>query len=161
MKLTSQVNEEASLSFTLIDQIDGTPLSGYVDADFTKLVLRDGVDETAGTTVVVTEVVAGRYVARFTPNSRGLWYLELTTAGNFGSMYGGYVDVGLFDTVERIRKESNNRHEVDLTNQEEVAYDDDNVTVYQRWPLQTDQGEPVTTQVGVQTRRGAPQIAKP
>ncbi len=51
-----------------------------------------------------------------------------------------------------------NRYEVDFTSQEAVLYDDDGTTVLQRWDLDTDGGENVTTSTGVQTKRSAPKL---
>jgi hypothetical protein len=158
MKLTALVNQEVKIPLTVVDQVDGSPLSGLLDGDFSKLLLRDDVDESGAVTVTVTEVVSGRYSVAFTPNARGLWMVSIETPD--GSIYEFRVDVGLFNTVETVRKETSNRHEIDFGAQEEIAYDDDGVTPIQRWPLTTDGGESVTTQHGVQTRRGNPLLPR-
>lgn len=92
--------------------------------------------------------------------------LELEGIGQYtDNSAGTAVDTtGLLDpsnlatvsNVQLILKHMRNRLEVDLTAQELIMYDDDGTTVLQRWPLETDAGGNVTTQVGVQTKRLAP-----
>lgn len=65
-------------------------------------------------------------------------------------------DSDIFDKVCELLMCTKNRLEVDFTAQELVLYEDDGTTVAQRWPLSTEQGELVSTQFGVQTKRGAP-----
>jgi hypothetical protein len=151
---TALVDTAVSIPFPVFD-VDGiTPLTGLVNGDFAKTVFRDGTDETGSITVTVSEIGStGTYVAVFIPDARGLW---LVTASYDEAVYGCYIDVGLFDTVETLRKETSNRNEIDFSAQEEVAYDDDGTTIVQRWPLETDGGESVTTQLGVQTKRKPP-----
>ncbi len=155
MKLTALVNQEVKVPFTVVDQVDGSPSSGLTDTDFTKIVVQDDTDRTSAITLTITEIgTTGRYYASFTPDARGLWLLSAQDPS--GGIYECSVDVGMYNSVETLRKETSNRHEIDLTAQEEIAYDDDNVSIIQRWPLDTDGGESVTTNLGVQTKRGAP-----
>ena len=160
-KLTALIGTAVRLPFTLFDVCGITPLSGEVDGDFTKTIFRDGTDETGLITVTITEIGStGRYYAEFTPDARGLWLVS-AIHDDTEVAFGCYVDVGLFDTVETLRKETSNRNEIDLTAQEEIAYDDDGTTVIQRWPLETDGGEAVVTQFGVQTKRKPPILPRP
>jgi len=157
--LTALVDIPVKIPFPVFD-VDGvTPLSGLVDGDFTnKTLIKD--DAVQALTVTVTEVGStGKYYAEFTPDDRGFWYVEVTTPGD--EVYGHHVDVGIFDTLDRMRKETSNAHKIDLVTQEEIAYDDDGSTELQKWDVFTDGGEPVDTFTGVQIRRGAPKIAKP
>jgi len=160
-KLTALIGAAVNLPFTLFD-VDGiTPLTGEADVDFTKTLFRDSADETGSIPVSITEIGAtGRYYAEFTPDARGLWFVNAIHADTEVA-FGCYVDVGLFDTVETLRKETSNRNELDFATQEEIAYDDDGTTIIQRWTLETDGGELVTTQVGVQTKRKVPTLPRP
>lgn len=158
--LTALVNTAVKLPFAVFDYDGTTPLSGLVDGDFTpKTVLRDDVDESGSVTLTVTEVGStGKYVAEFTPNARGLWYVEVTTP--LGDVFGDHIDVGLFDSMETLRLETSNAHKIDLGTQEEIAYGDDGITPVQKWDLFTSGGEPVSTQTGVQIRRGPPKLPR-
>lgn len=62
----------------------------------------------------------------------------------------------LLSAVTLIRRITDNRLEVDFIGQRLVLYADDGVTLLRTWPLTADGGGPVTTDAGVQTRRGAP-----
>ena len=61
--------------------------------------------------------------------------------------------VGIIPATRRIIE---NRLEVDFAAKELILYDDDGVTVLQRWALATNLGEDISTALGVQTKRGAP-----
>lgn len=77
--VVSPIDQEVKLQFTAFD-IDGvTLLSGKVDGDWGKKLLLD--DTTSGEAVTVSEVPGspGRYVAAFTPNAEGRWYVEITS----------------------------------------------------------------------------------
>lgn len=50
---------------------DQNPVTGLVDADFTKFVTLNGANNV--TVVTVTEIANGRYDASFTPGSNGFW----------------------------------------------------------------------------------------
>lgn len=71
------IGQVIKLQFAVFD-IDGlTPLSGLTNSDFTKTVLRDTVNETLLVPLTVTEVgTTARYVASFTPNAGGFWYVD-------------------------------------------------------------------------------------
>jgi len=158
--LTALINTEVKLQFAVFD-VDGiTPLSGLLDGDFiNKVVLRDETDQTGSITLTVTEIGStGKYVASFTPDARGLWYVEATAPSE--DVFGCHVDVGLFNSMETLRKETSNAHEVDIDTQEEIAYDDDGVTPVQKWDLATKGGEDVNTQLGVQIRRGPAKLPR-
>ena len=58
----------------------------------------------------------------------------------------------------RIVKVMENRLEVDFSTQELILYDNDGVTVLQRWALGTADGSPLEYRHGVQTKRGMPQL---
>jgi hypothetical protein len=159
-KLTALIGAEVRTPFGVFDLDGVTPLSGLVNADFTnKTVIRDGTDESGSVSLVVTEIGStGKYYTAFTPNARGLWYIEVTTP--LGDVLGSHIDVGFFNSLETLRKETANAHKVDLLTQEVIAYDDDGTTPVQRWDLFTDGGEDVVTVVGVQTRRGPAKLPR-
>lgn len=54
------------------------PVTGLLNTDFTKLLIKDGVDD--ATVVTVAEVSSGRYQASFTPGSAGAWHLTIRNA---------------------------------------------------------------------------------
>jgi len=155
---TAGVNEPVKIPF-LVTDVDGiTPVTGLLNAAFTKtLILEDAV---SAQPVVVSEVGSGYYTVEFTPNDAGRWYLTVTTP--FQDVMEAFVEVGEYDPLKAVallQKTAVNRLEVDLTAQELVLYDDDGTTTLQRWPLESDEGpptDPVTTQPGVQTKRKAP-----
>lgn len=77
----------------------------------------------------------------------------------------GSVDAVAVDTIQidddgpsldELLAIGKNRLEVNITTGHLELYDDAGTTVIQRWALDTNGGEPVTTQAGVQTKRGAP-----
>lgn len=78
MTLNASVGELVQIQFPAFD-IDGiTPLTGLVDGDFSKLLIRDNAVSAVVSTV--TEVGStGRYVISFTPDGNGLWYAEVET----------------------------------------------------------------------------------
>jgi len=78
MTISASVGELVQVQFPAFD-IDGiTPLIGLLDSDFNKLLLVD--DAVSSQTVTVSEVGStGRYVIEFTPNTAGLWYMEVET----------------------------------------------------------------------------------
>lgn len=87
----AKINTEVTLQFTAFD-IDGvTLLTGKVDGDWGKKLLR-GVTTISLVTVTVTEVVGspGRYAAVFTPDAVGLWYVEITS--EVDDVFACYVD---------------------------------------------------------------------
>ena len=53
-----------------------TPKTGLLDASFTKLLEKDGVDD--ATAVTITEIATGRYQATFTASSAGHWGLDIS-----------------------------------------------------------------------------------
>jgi hypothetical protein len=91
MALTASVGELVRIQFPCFD-IDGiTPMSGLVDADFGKLLLRDNV--VSAVSMTITEVgTTGRYVISFTPDADGLWYPEVTTPVE--DIFADQVEVG-------------------------------------------------------------------
>jgi len=90
---TGVVGTAVKLQFTAFD-VDGiTLLTGQLDGDFTKeLLLEDAV---SAVTLTVTEVTGspGAYVAEFTPDAVGRWYVR--TGSEVDEVYAGYVEVGL------------------------------------------------------------------
>lgn len=54
------------------------PVTSLVNTDFTKLLLKDGVND--ATTITVAEVGNGRYEASFTPPTTGVWHLTIRNA---------------------------------------------------------------------------------
>ena len=91
MTLNASVGELVQIQFPAFD-IDGiTPLTGLVDSDFSKLLLRDNT--VSAVAVTVSEVGAtGRYVIRFTPDADGLWYAEVETPVE--DIFADQVEVG-------------------------------------------------------------------
>jgi len=77
-----------------------------------------------------------------------------------GAAAGVAVDVIALDDsapkVDDLHAIANNRLEVNLGTQALELYDEAGVAVIRSWDLETDGGEPVTTQKGVQTKRGIP-----
>jgi len=78
MTLVASVGELVQIQFPAFD-IDGiTPMTGLVDSDFSKLLLRDNT--VSAVIITVVEVGStGRYVMSFTPDVNGLWYSEVET----------------------------------------------------------------------------------
>lgn len=158
MSLTAGVSELLKLPFYVTD-VDGiSPYTGLVNADFAKVLVKESA--ISGNPVTVTEIGFGYYYAEFTPDTKGLWYVTVTTPVQ--DIFAEDILVGeydLLDTTALLRKTSLNRLEVNLATQELVLYDDDGTTIKQRWPLETNvgpPGDPVTTQPGVQTKRKPP-----
>lgn len=60
--------------------------------------------------------------------------------------------------LDELRGLSKNRLEVNFTTQKLELYDEAGTTVIQRWPLATNGGENVATRLGVQTKRGVPEL---
>lgn len=158
MSLSAGVNETLCIPFFVTD-VDGvSPLTGLSGSSFGKVLILE--DEVSDVDVTVSEIGNGYYCAEYTPDERGLWYLAITTPAQ--DVFSSTVAVGeynLQDAVALLRKSAINRLEVNILDQELVLYDDDGVTVRQRWPLETDGGPPsdrVLTQPGVQTKRKPP-----
>jgi len=78
MTLQASVGELVQIQFPAFD-IDGiTPLTGLIDANFSKLLLVDNA--VSAQSITVSEVGStGRYVMVFTPDVNGLWYAEVIT----------------------------------------------------------------------------------
>lgn len=66
-------------------------MSGLVDGDFGKLLLRDNVVSAVVMTIVEVGVT-GRYVMSFTPDADGLWYAEVQTVVE--DIFADQVEVG-------------------------------------------------------------------
>lgn len=158
----SFANDATIVAVSCVSQVPGgaTPICTYgtnVDANFRGwsggLELRDhtagcttSVDLNPGRAVIGPTNVGGTILVR------GNGPVEDTSAG--ATVIRQSVDFETaFDTIEFLKKISDNKLEVDLLAQELVLYDDDGVTPLRRYPLQTDGGEPVTTAEGVQTIR--------
>lgn len=93
---TGTVGTAVKLQFTAFD-VDGiTLLTGQLDGDFTKLLLLE--DAVSAETLTVTEVVGspGAYVAEFTPNAVGRWYVRVGSEAD--EVYASYVEVELATT---------------------------------------------------------------
>ena len=134
---------------------DGTTLDSYLDWD-------DDTFKTSGWTLQdgpMTETSPGQYTRNLdtsllTLTSGQVLVLEFDVTGAVTGIDADSLTIeGLFASVETVRKIVDNRLEVDLTAQELVLFDDDGTTPLKRWPLETDAAEPVTTVVGVQTKR--------
>jgi len=114
----------------------------------------------------LTEVGGGFYAVLVGLNLSTITNLPITTtllAAEYevtGAVEAIALDViTLQDDTARISELlacSKNRLEIDFTAQELVLYADDGTTVAQRWPLESNGGEDVATQFGVQTKRKAP-----
>lgn len=91
MTLNASVGELVQIPFPAFD-IDGiTPLTGLLNVDFGKLLLRDNT--VSAVVATVTEIGAtGRYVVAFTPDANGLWYAEVTTPVE--DIFADQVEVG-------------------------------------------------------------------
>lgn len=91
MAITASVGELVRIQFPCFD-IDGvTPMSGLVNTDFVKLLLRDNV--VSAVVATVSEVGStGRYVISFTPDADGLWYAEVQTPVD--DIFSDQVEVG-------------------------------------------------------------------
>jgi len=88
---TASVSELVELAF-LVTDVDGlTPFTGILDASFGKVLLKDSIASALPITVTET-TVAGRYVASFTPDAAGRWYIEVLDT--FETFYACYVEVG-------------------------------------------------------------------
>lgn len=158
MSLTAGANELLKIPFYVTD-VDGIfPYVGLVNADFTKVLVKESAF--SANPVTVTEIGLGYYYIQFTPDTKGLWLVTIITPAQ--DVFAEDVLVGEYDLLDAmaiLRKTSINRIEVNLTTQELVLYDDDGTTIKQRWPLETNvgpPGDPVTTQPGVQTKRKPP-----
>jgi hypothetical protein len=98
--VTAIKDEEVQLQFAVLD-VDGiTPLSGLIDSDFTKTILRDDVDETGSVAVTISEVGStARYIAAFTPNANGLWYVDALVIPT-DDLLACYVEVGVGSALQ-------------------------------------------------------------
>lgn len=101
MTIRANAGEAIAIPFTLLDNADPpAPITGAVDGDFTARLLMRGVDQGSPPVpgVVVSEVsgapLVGRYLATFTPDEAGLWYLSLEYDPN-GRQYAEDVEVGM------------------------------------------------------------------
>jgi len=132
-----------------------TTLSGVVYARFVAILppyqveFEDGqyTVRAVGANHNIADVKVTNQVSLITQNSAGLIETQVTAQ-----------TAAILAEVLRLRKIDYNRLEVDLAAQQLVLYDDDGVTVHQRWDVYTAGGEPVRTTAGVQTRRGPPQL---
>lgn len=156
--LSAGLNETLRFPF-LVTDVDGvSALTGLSSSSFSKVLIHE--DEMSAVPVTVTEIGSGYYCAEFVPDELGLWYVAVTTPAQ--DVFASTAIVGeynLQDAVAILRKAAINRLEVNILDQELVLYDDDGVTVRQRWPLETDGGPPsdrVLTQPGIQTKRKSP-----
>jgi hypothetical protein len=77
-------------------------------------------------------------------------------AGVWGKSLAGFVSPAAGRMLDRIRVYLTNRNEIDFATQQLVAYEDNGVTVAQRWPLATEGAEPVAAVTGAATKRGCP-----
>ena len=66
--------------------------------------------------------------------------------------------IALQSSLETLRKESTNREEVNFITSKIEAYDDDGLTVIQRWPVTDNDDNAVVAQPGAITKRGAPEL---
>jgi hypothetical protein len=85
------VGELVEVQFPVFD-VDGiTPITGLLVGSFVTFLARDGI--LSALPVGVVEIGAsGRYVASFTPDTDGLWYVEIQTP--FDDVFGEHVAVG-------------------------------------------------------------------
>jgi hypothetical protein len=98
---------------------------------------------------------AGKYIATVEVRSLS----PFVTASYMDPLFIEQSDIDvIFALLERIRKETMNKTEIDFTTQEEHAYDDNGTTIIQTWDVETDGGELATTQLGVITKRGPPKL---
>lgn len=77
MRSVHKISTIARAYFEVYDTLNA-PVTGLINADFTKLLALDGVDN--ATAVTVTEIGSGRYFASFTPGSTGSWHLLIRQA---------------------------------------------------------------------------------
>lgn len=152
MSILSGINKQVTAPFTVFD-LDGiTPVAGLVDGDFSKVLRHEST--ASALPVVISEVGGGDYVATFTPDALGHWYLRVVDpydAHRGCSVQVSEDDIGEASTL--VRKYVVNGQRVDFGTQELVILDDD-LSDLQRHDLETDGGEPVSTHPGVQTIRG-------
>lgn len=106
---------------------------------------------TVGANHNILDVKIANQVSLLTQNSAGLTTPGFTTA-----------DQTTLTNIDlrsgRLVKVLENKLEVDFGAQELVLYDNDGVTVLQRWALNTGDGSLVAPKPGVQTKRGMPQL---
>jgi hypothetical protein len=91
--LERSIGDTVELQFPVFD-IDGiTLVSGLTDGQFTKVLLRDATDQSGSVTTTISEIgTTGHYVATFSPDANGLWFVEVTTPQD--DFFGCYVQVG-------------------------------------------------------------------
>lgn len=91
MTVVASIGDAVQLQFTVFD-IDGvTPLTGLVNSDFTKSLFVDSAS--SAQPVSVAELSGGTYVATFSPDANGLWYVEAFAVPS-EEAFGCYVQVG-------------------------------------------------------------------
>lgn len=127
MAFLASVNELVQVQFFVPD-VDGiTPLTGKVDVDFQKTILLDSAVPGSPPTVLVSEVVNGRYVVQFTPDVIGMWYVDIVLEET-ESVWRMHVDTGAIldpDTLTKLAEvhrilglDSDNPLQVTKTGQE-------------------------------------------
>ena len=89
MSVIGQTGVLVELAFPVYDVDGETLVSGLVDADFSKFLLLDNT--VSSVVVTVSEVSSGRYVASFTPNQEGLWFVHVDTP--YSDSFACYVQV--------------------------------------------------------------------
>jgi len=95
--LTSK-NSISTFHNFLVANSAGVPVTGLVNANFTKLLFNPSHIEVSGSIpVTVTELSGGAYFAEFTPNVIGTWFVVIFNAANFPQGQGGEVQVFVND----------------------------------------------------------------
>jgi hypothetical protein len=87
------INKEVIEDFSVISSV-GSPVTGLVDGDFSKLLYNPDGSEVSNTIITTIEELGnGDYRAIFTPNIIGTWYLKLIHDIYFPHGKGGEIQV--------------------------------------------------------------------
>lgn len=77
-RTTQKVSTQLRGEFIVFNASDA-PVTGLGDSDFTKLLSKDGADQST-TGLTITEVGNGRYTYTYTPASVGYWVVRIANA---------------------------------------------------------------------------------
>ncbi len=174
----SEIVGDTFRAWISVSDSQGSPRIGLVAGDFTVSV-RSPDDSAVSNPAVTESTTGGLYYfdipgAFLTTNGTGQYGVVgviSATGPKLKGVFSKVLDVTTEDLdslgssitavavdVSDIKKLNFNRLEVDITGQQLVLYDDNGTTILQRWTLATNGGELVATAVGVQTKRGVPQL---
>lgn len=130
MTLTIKTGTLVTEAFSVISKTDGVSrVSG--ESTFTVLISKDGVSQTISYTI--TEIgVSGVYCFSFTPNSSGLWHVEIQDSQDriHGSDYDCIANdlADVYNLIADVWKIETGRWKINTTTKQMTFYDTDGTT---------------------------------